>query len=94
MSSEKSSSGIGLMSLLGIVFVVLKLTDVIDWSWWYVTMPFYGGIVLVIIIWLFLTFLVFVFDRKVTKIEPPKRTSKFQERLKKAIDENNNKTNK
>ncbi len=27
--------------LLGIVFVVLKLLGVIDWSWWWVTAPFW-----------------------------------------------------
>ncbi|MEE8522166.1 MAG: transmembrane Fragile-X-F protein [Gemmatimonadota bacterium] len=25
-----------------IVFLVLKLTDVIAWSWWFVTMPLWG----------------------------------------------------
>lgn len=29
-------------ALLGIVFVVLKLCHVIDWSWWWVTCPFWG----------------------------------------------------
>jgi hypothetical protein len=29
--------------LLGIVFVTLKLCGVIDWSWWWVTAPFWGG---------------------------------------------------
>ena len=42
-SSNSSSGGIGVMGLLGIVFVVLKLTGYINWSWWYVTMPFWGG---------------------------------------------------
>ena len=28
--------------ILGIVFIVLKLTDVIDWSWWLIMLPFYG----------------------------------------------------
>jgi hypothetical protein len=42
-SSSSSSSGIGVFGLLGIVFVVLKLTGHITWSWWYVTMPFWGG---------------------------------------------------
>ena len=23
-----------------VVFIILKLTDVIDWSWWWVTSPF------------------------------------------------------
>lgn len=31
----------GILGLLGIVFVVLKLIGVIDWSWWIVTLPFW-----------------------------------------------------
>lgn len=31
------------MGLLGIVFVTLKLCGVINWSWWWVTAPFWGG---------------------------------------------------
>lgn len=49
-SSSSSSGGIGVFGLLGIVFVALKLTDVIDWSWWWVTLPFWGGAVLVVAI--------------------------------------------
>lgn len=45
--SSNNSGGIGVLGLLGIVFVTLKLTDVIDWSWWYVTMPFWGGLAVV-----------------------------------------------
>jgi hypothetical protein len=38
-------SGIGLVlsglgSGLGLLFVGLKLIGIIDWSWWYVTLPF------------------------------------------------------
>ena len=37
---EKStSSGIGLPGVLFVVFLVLKLTGNIDWSWWWVTSP-------------------------------------------------------
>mgnify|MGYP000931801897 FL=1 len=44
MSKESSSSGgIGVLGLLGVAFVVLKLMGYIDWSWWYVTLPFWGG---------------------------------------------------
>jgi hypothetical protein len=46
MSDKSSSSGIGVLGLLGVVFVTLKLTGYIDWSWWYVTMPFWGGFAL------------------------------------------------
>lgn len=40
MSKESSSSGgIGFVGLLTIVFIVLKLTNYIDWSWWWVFSP-------------------------------------------------------
>ena len=29
----------GLLEVLTIVFVVLKLTSIIDWSWWLVLLP-------------------------------------------------------
>jgi hypothetical protein len=31
--------GISLGTILFIVFLVLKLTETIDWSWWWVTAP-------------------------------------------------------
>ena len=45
MSSESGSvnSGTSILGLLGIAFVVLKLTGYIDWPWWWVTAPFWGG---------------------------------------------------
>lgn len=40
MSNEKSVSGrIGFTGVLAIVFIVLKLCGVIDWSWWWVLSP-------------------------------------------------------
>jgi hypothetical protein len=38
--------GVGVLGLLGVVFVVLKLggwTEVATWSWWFVLMPFWIG---------------------------------------------------
>lgn len=49
-TSNSSSGGIGVLGLLGVVFVTLKLCGVIDWSWWYVTMPFWGGFALILLI--------------------------------------------
>ena len=46
--SNSSSGGIGFMGLLFITFLVLKLTKVIDWSWWYVTMPLWLGFAIVL----------------------------------------------
>ena len=50
MSNQTSSSGLGVVGLLGIVFVVLKLTGFIDWSWWLVTLPFWGGFALALLV--------------------------------------------
>jgi len=46
-NSSSSSGGIGVFGLLGVVFVALKLTGVINWSWWWVTAPFWGGFAIV-----------------------------------------------
>ena len=46
-NSSSSSGGIGVLGLLGVAFIVLKLTHVINWSWWWVTAPFWGGVALV-----------------------------------------------
>lgn len=40
--------GPGILGMLGIAFVVLKLAGIIDWSWWWVTAPFWGPVALVI----------------------------------------------
>lgn len=47
-------SKIGFPGLLFLVFLVLKLTNVIAWSWIWVTCPLWGGIA----IWLGLTILI------------------------------------
>mgnify|MGYP003594509084 CR=1 FL=1 len=51
--SSSSSSGIGVLVILGVAFIVLKLTGHINWSWWWVTVPFWGGFALAIILMLF-----------------------------------------
>ena len=35
------SGGIGLAGILGVVFITLKLTGHITWSWWWVMAPFW-----------------------------------------------------
>lgn len=57
MSNPSSSSGgIGIVSLVFTVFLVLKLTEVgpvAAWSWWWVTAPLWGSIVVtfMILVW-------------------------------------------
>ena len=51
MKNNKSNGGgIGLSGLLGLVFIVLKLCGVINWSWLWVLSPFWIGLVLTIIL--------------------------------------------
>lgn len=38
-SNNKSSGGLGIPTILLVVFLVLKLTNNIDWSWWWVLSP-------------------------------------------------------
>ena len=50
MASSSSSGGVGFGGLLFLVFLVLKLTGVIAWSWWWVTAPLWIPFVLVFVI--------------------------------------------
>jgi len=49
-SSSSSSSGIGFLGLLAIVFITLKLLGVIQWSWFWVLSPLWGGCLLSVVI--------------------------------------------
>jgi len=55
---KKASNGIGLPGLLFVVFLVLKLTGNIDWSWWWVTSPIWIPVLAAVAI---LITLIFVF---------------------------------
>jgi len=48
-NSSSSSGGIGFVGLLTIVFITLKLTNFIDWSWWWVLSPIWISFVVVIV---------------------------------------------
>jgi hypothetical protein len=48
MASKNSSSGLSLAGVLFIVFLILKLTGNIDWSWWWVTSPLWIPIALAV----------------------------------------------
>lgn len=39
MSDNKSSNGLGFGTILFLIFMTLKLTNFINWSWWWVTSP-------------------------------------------------------
>jgi len=48
--NSHSSGGVGFFSLLTLLFIALKLTGHIDWSWWWVLAPLWGSVLLAIII--------------------------------------------
>lgn len=48
-SNNNNSGGIGFTGLLTVLFIGLKLTHVIDWSWWWVLSPIWISILLVIV---------------------------------------------
>lgn len=50
MSKERISLSFSGTSLLSVAFIVLKLCNVIDWSWWWVLSPTWIPIALVIIL--------------------------------------------
>lgn len=55
--------GIGLGTILFIVFLVLKLTETIDWSWWWVTAPLWIPVSFVLAITIILGILSAIFER-------------------------------
>jgi hypothetical protein len=50
--SETRSCGIGSGGLLFLLFLTLKLTNVIDWSWWWVTAPLWGVFAVIVLVML------------------------------------------
>lgn len=56
-TSGGAGGGIGFCGLLTIVFIVLKLTKVIDWGWFWVLSPIIFSTVLVLIFIVIIIFL-------------------------------------
>ena len=46
MSSGNSSGGLGILDVVLIVNIILKLCNVITWSWIWVLAPFWVGIII------------------------------------------------
>lgn len=45
-TSKNTGGGIELTVILFVVFLILKLCNVIDWSWWWITAPLWGAFAL------------------------------------------------
>jgi hypothetical protein len=57
------SNGISFTTILFLVFLILKLTNTIDWSWWWVTSPLWIGVV----IWVILSIILIICDYYIRK---------------------------
>jgi hypothetical protein len=65
-SASASAGGVGFFGLLFIALLVLKLTHVINWSWWWITAPLWGGIALgvgIVVIWLLFVCVAALFEK-------------------------------
>lgn len=51
-TNNAQSGGIGITGALFLIFLVLKLTGVIAWSWWWVTAPLWIPLAIVALIFL------------------------------------------
>lgn len=45
------------LGLIAVLFIGLKLTEFIDWSWWFVLMPIYMPVIITIVFFFLATVL-------------------------------------
>jgi len=74
MSTQTNKTGVSFLGLLAILFIGLKLTSVIDWSWWLVLLPLYAPICITAIV------LLIYITVKVKEVKPKKK-NRFQEKM-------------
>lgn len=82
MSKSILNEGTVILGLLSVAFAFLKLMNFIDWSWWYVTLPFWGIIALRFLV-TYILYLLYhsLTDKKKEEFQkkqyPPTRQSRF-----------------
>jgi hypothetical protein len=60
-SNSGGGGGVGLLGLVFVVFLTLKLTGHIDWSWWWVTAPLWGPLALTVAVGIGMILVVMLF---------------------------------
>ena len=48
MNGNNKSVGLGVIDIVQIVFIILKLCKLINWSWWIVLIPFWITLIMFI----------------------------------------------
>lgn len=67
MNTNSYSSGIGFWGLLQIVFIVLKILGIINWSWWLVLIPVWISVLSFLIVFIIMFIASGLLERKYTK---------------------------
>ena len=62
-SESSSSGGIGFGGALTVLFIGLKLTHYIDWSWWWVLSPLWIGVSVALLVFLIALVVIVAKDR-------------------------------
>ena len=64
VNNNTNSGGIGFLGLLAIVFITLKLTGYIAWSWWWVLSPLWLPLAVVLGIFAFIFIIAAIFGKR------------------------------
>lgn len=67
MNTNSYPSGIGFWGLLQIVFIVLKILGIINWSWWLVLIPVWISVLSFLIVFIIMFIASGLLERKYTK---------------------------
>jgi len=59
-NKSKETNFNSIIPILTIIFVIFKLTGIINWSWWWVFSPLLIPLTVVVIVWLICLFLAII----------------------------------
>lgn len=54
----RSGGGLGFLNILTLIFIVLKLTGNIDWSWWWVLSPLWIPLAIIVVGCIFILYFI------------------------------------
>ena len=63
--NTNNKKGLSFTSVLVIILIVLKITNLIDWSWWWVFAPFWVQSVAILVVILVITVVDLILEYKI-----------------------------